>query len=379
MDATYVGSEGHFLQLDSNTARGVQSNQLDPKYLVLGSHLGDVGAAVTTDCGAGGAVVTHGFSCNATALANLNAKAPLSALLQPYTFEAPADSFGYVGNANYHALQAIANLRAYNGLTINASYTFGRAIDDGGTFRTGYAIPAGTIANHANLSAPVDRYERGISTSNQKQHFVATAVWDWPLGRTVLHNSATERAILGGFKYSAVYQQFSGSPLAITESTAQTNQAQTGSPAIMNHNYPSAKARQGGRWGKGVTYTNYNTTSFIVPSTGTTVATAAGPFMNPVSTMLSSFAYQFSDASRTSPYNLVGPGTYQLDLAMVRSFPLHITQASKLDFRAEWYNVTNHTFWSVADTKVGDSNFGTVTPSGSNNRKAAQFSARIEF
>ena len=64
---------------------------------------------------------------------------------------------------------------------------------------------------------------------------------------------------------------------------------------------------------------------------------------------------------------------------MVRSFPLHLTQASKLDFRAEWYNVTNHTFWSVASTKVGDSNFGTVTPSGSNNRKAAQFSARIEF
>ena len=58
VSATYVGSEGHFLQLDSNTARGVQSNQLDPKYLVLGSHLSDTGTAVSTDCDGHGAVAT---------------------------------------------------------------------------------------------------------------------------------------------------------------------------------------------------------------------------------------------------------------------------------------------------------------------------------
>jgi predicted porin len=49
--ATYVGSEGHFLQLDSYNARGIQANQLDPKYLYLGSHLSDKGATtVSTDC-----------------------------------------------------------------------------------------------------------------------------------------------------------------------------------------------------------------------------------------------------------------------------------------------------------------------------------------
>ena len=36
LTATYVGSEGHFLQLDSFNARGYWSNQLDPKYLGLG-------------------------------------------------------------------------------------------------------------------------------------------------------------------------------------------------------------------------------------------------------------------------------------------------------------------------------------------------------
>jgi hypothetical protein len=92
-----------------------------------------------------------------------------------------------------------------------------------------------------------------------------------------------------------------------------------------------------------------------------------------------SYDYTFGDAPRTAPYNINGPGNYQLDLAMVRSFPLHITEASKLDFRAEWYNVTNHTLFAVASTAVGNANFGQVTQSGNLNRKSAQFSARISF
>ena len=89
--------------------------------------------------------------------------------------------------------------------------------------------------------------------------------------------------------------------------------------------------------------------------------------------------YTFGNAPRTAAYNLYGPGNYQLDLAAVRSFPLHITENTRLDFRAEWYNVTNHTQFAVANTAVGNSSFGTVTQSGALNRKAAQFSARIEF
>ena len=59
-----------------------------------------------------------------------------------------------------------------------------------------------------------------------------------------------------------------------------------------------------------------------------------------------------------------GPGNYQLDLAMVRSFPLHLGESTKLDFRAEWYNVTNHTLFAVASTAVGNANFGQVTQTG---------------
>jgi hypothetical protein len=155
----------------------------------------------------------------------------------------------------------------------------------------------------------------------------------------------------------------------------------------MNPGFVGQSARQNGRWGKGATTTNYTTISYIVPSVASTTTAPTGPFMAPVpptgqTTILNSTtvpAYFFGDAPRTAPYNLTGPGNFQLDLAMVRSFPLHITPTTKLNFRGEWYNVTNHTQFAVASTVVGNSAFGQVTSNGTANRKAAQFSARIEF
>jgi len=368
LTATYVGSEGHFLGADGSNARGYYADQLDPKYLYLGSALGDKGTTIATDC------TTYSLPCPS----NFNTGQQLNVALKPFPFQTVSDTFGNVANSHYHGLQVVANMRPSHGFTINSNLTWSRAIDDGGTFRTGYAIPAGTVANHSDWSFKPDAIEKSVSTSNQPLHFVLTTVWNWPFGKSILNSNFMERAVLGGFKFSGIYQAYSGSPLTLTESSSQTNQAQSTNQPIMNPNFHGS-ARQNGKWGHGATTANYTSTNYIVPSTGTTVATAAGPFMNPVSTVLSSYAYKFSDAPRTAPYGISGPGNYQLDLALVRSFPLHITETSKLNFRGEWYNVTNHTLFGVASTAVGNASFGQVTVNTGANRKAAQFSARIEF
>ncbi|HVV70781.1 MAG TPA: hypothetical protein VHI52_04660, partial [Verrucomicrobiae bacterium] len=400
---TYVGSEGHFLQLDSYHARGYWANDLDPKYLSLGTRLADTGKTTTTvtqDC------ATYSLPCNGLSVYNTGQS--LSGLLKPFPFQSVSDNFGYVGNSNYHALQAVLQIRRWHGVTSSANYTWSRTIDDGGSFRTGYAIPAGTLANHPTKSYAADRIERSVSTSNQPQHFVATTVWDWPLGRTILSGNPIERTVLGGFSWSGIFQAFSGSPLPITGSSCQTNPAQVTCMAVLNPNF-TGHVRVNGKWGHGALgsstyYGTKNTTpqpSYIAPSvggadktTGAIVTPATGPFISPVApsgtgvtpnqvSILtapnSPYAYTFSDAARTAPYNLYGPGNYQLDLAMIRSFPLHLTEASKLDFRAEWYNITNHTFFAVANTAVGNATFGQVTNNGGANRKSVQFSARVSF
>jgi len=356
LNMSYVGSEGHFLQLDNNSARGYWSNGLDPKYLSLGSHLGDTGAAIATDC------ATYGLTC--TGLSVFNTTQPLSQLLKPFPFHSVSDTFGYVGNANYHALQTVLTIRNIHGLTTNVNYTWSRAIDDGGYFRSGYAIPAGTIYNNPNASYAADRIERTVSTSNQPQHFVVTTVWKWPFGKSVLSENAVERAVLGGFSFSGIYQAYSGSPQMITMSSCNTNPA-TPSSTFCPPSYNPAftgPARINGRWGKGVTLANYTSVSFIDKN-----AFVGTP------------NYFIGNVPRTAPYNIYGPGNYQLDLGMSRSFPLHLGEASKLDFRAEWYNVTNHTLFGIASLAWGSTSFGQVTTNSNANRKAAQFSARVSF
>jgi hypothetical protein len=401
--ATYVGSEGHFLQTDSLTGRGLYSDEVNPNYLYLGPRLADTGTTATTvtaDC------ATYSLPC--PNLATFTKSQPLSQALKPFPYQTVSDSFAYIGNANYHAVQLLLNMRPWHGFSFSANYTFSRSIDDGGTFRTGYAIPAGTIYGNSSAAYPADRIERTVSTSSQPQHFVLTDVWDLPIGRTILAGNNMERAILGGFKFSDIYQAYSGSPLAVTGSSCQTNPADSTCEPTLNPGF-SGSARQNGKWGSGVTWANYNATSggqpvasstFIVPSTGYVQSGATvgvgGPFINPtppptptttpptpkITSLLatpSPYDYTFGNSPRTAPYNIYGPGNYQLDLALVRSFPLHITESTKLDFRAEWYNVTNHTLFGVASAAVGNAGFGQVTSSSIANRKAAQFSARISF
>jgi hypothetical protein len=365
LTVTYVGSEGHFLQADDNTIRGYWSNGLDPKYLTLGSRLADTGTTATTvtqDC------ATYNLPCNG--LNNFTTSQPLSTLLKPFPFQSVTDNFGqYSANAHYNALQVQLNMRSWHGLTTNINYSLSRAMDDGGYFRTGYAIPAGVI-NNSGASYKQDAIETGISTSNQPQHFVTTSVWNWPFGKTVFADSNVERAILGGFALSGVFQAFSGSPISVTDSTCSSSN----NPAIANTKYCpptlnpnfTGPARINGKWGKNVTTSNFNSISFIDTNAFTTTPN-----------------YSFGNAPRTAAYNLYGPGNYQLDLALVRTFPLHITESTKLNFRAEWYNVTNHTFFAAATTNGFEqwksSSFGQVTNNPLANRKAAQFSARILF
>ena len=76
------------------------------------------------------------------------------------------------------------NLRASHGFTFMANYTWSRTIDNGGTFRTGYAIPAAFSGNGKAYAQ--DAIERSVSTTNQPQHVVITGVWDMPIGKSIL-------------------------------------------------------------------------------------------------------------------------------------------------------------------------------------------------
>jgi hypothetical protein len=318
--ATYVGSQGHFLPADGTNARGFYADQLDPKYLSLGSNLNLTGTALTAYCAANAGV------CPST-LSVFNTSQSLATLLKPFPFQSVSDSFGYVANSHYNALQTVFSMRASHGFTLGGNYTWARSIDDGGTYRSGYAIPGAFTVDGRSYSQ--DRIERTVSTSNQPHHLVVTGVYDLPIGKTILNDNHLERAILGGFKFSEIFQAFSGSPLAITGSSCQTNPALSGCPVNLNPLWAGSPRTNAKHWGAGATNSTSNPVSFIQPSGGTQ-GVPTGPFIAP-SLLASTTAYpngspyaplySFPTGARTAPLGLTGPGNYQLGQLPARPGP----------------------------------------------------------
>jgi hypothetical protein len=354
---SYVGSEGHFLITDGGNGRGFWINQLDPKYLSLGALLSNKATPANI-----AAVAAAGFTPQ-NGYASFDPNQTISTLLKPFPQYSVSDSYSNIANANYHGLQISVMKRYTKGLTFMANYTWSRAIDNGGTFRSGYDIPA-QYAGDGKFHK-IDSIERTVSTSNQPQHVVLTGVYDLPFGKGALGGgNAFSRALLSNFKFSSIIQMFSGSPLALTASSCGTNASNGTCLPSLNPAFTGGSAKINGDWGHGGNTTTLKTMSFINSAAFmTTPSTAAVPL--------------FSNAPRTAPYNLYGPGNYDIDISLRRSFGLHF-EGSHLLLQADLYNLTNHTQFGGIGTVFGSSTFGTVSTQA-NNPRDAQLTARFEF
>src|SRR6185437_6239694 len=63
----------------------------------------------------------------------------------------------------------------------------------------------------------------------------------------------------------------------------------------------------------------------------------------------------FGNAAQGS---IMGPGPVDFDMALYKDF--HISEQTRIQFRAEVFNVFNHTNLSAVQTAFGASNFGHV-------------------
>ena len=213
---SYVGSQGHFLQPDSLTARGIPNNQLDPQYLSLTTRLSDpvsgAGAADLAAIGKGLPYATFG------GVGNPN----VAQALKPFPqYNGVNDTFGFVGNTRYHALQVYLTQRISRGLTFQTNYTWSRSIDNNGTFRSGYDIPAFAATDGRFHAART--LDKSLSLGDQRHKFVLTGAYQLPFGKGELGGQHfITRALLGGYQFSTIFQAYSGAPLSIIQNTCQT-------------------------------------------------------------------------------------------------------------------------------------------------------------
>ena len=369
LTVSYVGSEGHFEITDGGNARGQWIDQLNPAFLTAGATL----SAKATPANVAAAVAAAGIAAPNYNSVTFDPTQTVATALKPFPQYSLSDAYGDMANSVYHGLQTTVQKRLSHGLIFMVNYTWSKAIDDGGTFRSGYAIPAQFIQTGGNSWA-ADRIERTASTSSQPQHVVITGVYDLPFGKGILggQNYVT-RTLLSNFSVSSIIQMYSGSPLAITESSSSTCTATNPASGTCMPSYnPAWTAGASPKihdWGHGV---------------------VAGPgFSNSASTMsyINSAAFEhvpttaaaplFGNLARTSPDGLYGPGNYDIDISLRRTFGLRY-EGVKLMLEGDFYNLTNHTQFGGIGTTFGSATFGQVSTQANNSRDA-QLTAKILF
>ena len=384
----YVGSQSHFIAGAGNI-RGLQAGQLNPKWYGLGTYLTKAAtpaniAAAQTATGITIPVPYAGY----TAAAGVNANATIAHMLtwMPQ-YSGTTDSWGNVANANYNAFQLSVSHRAAHGLTLNINYTYSHNIDDAGTQRSGYALPASvTASGHAWA---VNRIDRSLSVNSQPQNLSIFGVYELPFGKGKIGNDHfLVRALLGGWEFSNIFQYSSGLPLAIV-ATCNSSTQNVGAGTCMPDQNPAfigGNARQNGGWGDGITAATLGKKSYL---TGALSSAAAGtgvggaPCASTTGPYCNSGTFMIGNLARMAPYGLRGPSPYRLTSALRRTFD--ITERAKFIFGIDCQNVTNTVTFgnNASNNQIGvnvdtPGTFGTLNFASADAR-AFQFSGRLTF
>ena len=388
----YAGSVTHFVSGASNL-RGLQSGEINPIYLQLGSLL--TKAATPANIAAAQAILPGcctlpyaGFGAAAATTAGSTIATIGQALKWMPQYSSTADTWGaYSANAAYNAFQFSLEIRPTHGLNLNVNYTYSKELDDTGTQRTGYAIPSSAILGGKTWAA--NRIDRSINALDIPESLAIYGVYRLPFGKGHMGGeNPIVRWVAGGWELSGITTYTAGLPLFITSSacTSTTEPGQGQCMPDINPNFTGHNIRTNGKWGQGVTALTLGTQSYLngyISNTtpgegvgGATCASSTGPFCN-------SGNYMIGNAPR-APFNLRGPSNLRITGGLRRTFD--VTEKVKFIFGVDCQNVLNSvtfggggggTATSIGQS-VNSSTFGTLSTASSDSRDF-QFSGRIQF
>jgi hypothetical protein len=266
---------------------------------------------------------------------------------RPYLGYADITQFRSDGNANYNALQLYATKRKGD-ITAAVSYTWSKAL---GQVSGINANPEPECAFSCQLpggqTIPWGQFYYGPLTFDIRHIFVANYSYAFPFFR---NQHGLANAALGGWEISGITRMQSGTPLLVSGN-------QTIGPA-----------------GSGVTQFNRraNAVAGVPLYSGYTCPTGKICWFNPAA-----FAAAPANGVGNAPNgNITGPGYQGWDLSLRKNFKLP-TEGVKLQFRADAFNLFNHTNWANPGTNATGGGFGQI--SGSAPPRQLQFGARFSF
>jgi hypothetical protein len=310
IDVTYVGNRGTHVD-----ASGLNLNQLDPKFFSMGSALLNLVPNPFF-----GHITASGCSLDQPTIQQGQLLRPHPEFCDITENQAPA------GSSHYNALDVNYTHRVSQGLTLLASYTFSRFIDNVGgpeNWASASANFSENIRNSYNLAA-----EKSVDATDTPHSFVLSYVYELPVGRGRKFGSGMSgvvNQILGGWQTSGALTLKEGFPLTIASSGNGLNYFGAGQHVdVVSDIHVAHPSRT--QW--------FNTSAFAV----------AGPWS------LGNAPRYFSD--------LRAPGYRNWDMSIQKYFP--IKEQVRLQFRLDMFNTLNHTNFYSPNTFMGGG-FGTIT------------------
>lgn len=239
------------------------------------------------------------------------------------------------GVSRYNSLQAQLNYRAARGLTLTTSYTWSHNIDNTNGYLGFYAVSDLYFYNHA--------LNKGNSSLDQRNVFVASAVYDLPFGKGHMFASSASRPVellIGGWQMNTVVQAETGSPFSVdfpVYGGGTSLRADLLRPVTFSHS---------------ITGTYFDTTAFSS--------------VQPVNRQGTSGRNQF-----------YGPGLATGDVSLFKT--LHFNEHFGTELRAEVFNVTNTPQFTNPSGNPQDGNFGRVTATRLASERQMQMAVRFLF
>jgi hypothetical protein len=254
-----------------------------------------------------------------------------------------------IANSNYNALEMMVQKRFSRGLQFQAAYTFSKSIDDGSTFEE-------------TLDPFNYRASRGLSLFNSKQRFVVSYDWELPVRKY----SGLAGRVLDDWEVSGITQFQSGFPIRLnTEDDTELINSLfflgTEAPSLIA---PFQKLDPRKLYSNlGLTTAGY----WFNPNDFATAATNPGAPVPPLGS--------FNNGTQRTI--CCGPGLIDWDFSVHKKIAL--SETKYIQFRAEIFNVFNHTNYSNPDGGFSDgtSSFGLITSAG--DPRLLQFALKFGF
>lgn len=263
-----------------------------------------------------------------------------------YQSRRPITSFGdieiaYGGNSsNYNSLQAKLEKRV-GALYLLDSFTWGRTFD----LASGHLETSNNDNSRVNFANPRNDY--GPSGYDQPINNTTSIVYDLPYGhgrKFGANSNFVVNALLGGWQTTVINTMTSGLPFNFTYNSSTANPLYTTDLVTLRPQLtmPGAQIKNpASKRVKTATSLNgyLNGTYLAVPSVALGNTSGYG---NVSRNKLRSYAY------------------FNTDFGLHKAFNLW-SEASKIDFRAEAFNVLNQVNYQAPDGNISNGSFGTIT------------------